>query len=127
MAKTFFSSITDATPVPVPFLETLVPGKNTLQGKGVNQPNQKSVKNPNMDNDFYLRQTIHADGAEKATDNGLLGISRINIRQGLDFMPTFNIELIDVKGRALFEAGNSSPYAAFFNMPYPMFELTVKG
>ena len=104
-----------------------ITGKNTLQGKGVNQPNQKSVKNPNMDNDFYLRQTIHSDGAEKATDNGLLGISRINIRQGLDFMPTFNIELIDVKGRALFEAGNSSPYAAFFNMPYPMFELTVKG
>jgi hypothetical protein len=104
-----------------------ITGKNTLQGKGVNQPNQKSVKNPNMDNDFYLRQTIHSDGAEKATDNGLLGISRINIRQGLDFMPTFNIELIDIKGRALFEAGNSSPYAAFFNMPYPMFELTVKG
>jgi len=102
-------------------------GKNTLQGKGVNQPNQKSVKNPNMDNDFYIRQTINSDGVEKATDNGLLGIQRINIRQGLDFMPSFNIELVDIKGRALFEAGNSSPYAAFFNMPYPMFELTVKG
>jgi hypothetical protein len=35
--------------------------------------------------------------------------------------------LEDVKGRALFEAGDSSPYAAFFNMPYPLFQLTLKG
>jgi hypothetical protein len=104
-----------------------ITGKGAIQGQGVNQPKQDSVKNPNKDNDFYLRQTIYSNGTESATDNGLLGISRINIRQGLDFMPTFNVELIDVKGRALFEAGNSSPYAAFFNMPYPMFELTVKG
>ena len=103
-------------------------GKNSLQGKGVNQPSQKQVPSEvKKGEDWYLRQTIKSNGEEKATDNGLLGISRINIRQGLDFMPSFNIELIDVKGRALFEAGNSSPYAAFFNMPYPMFELTVKG
>jgi len=103
-------------------------GQNSLQGNGVNQPNQKQVpSNPKKGEDWYLRQTIKSNGVDAATDNGLLGISKINIRQGLDFMPTFNIELIDVKGRALFEAGNSSPYAAFFNMPYPMFELTVKG
>ena len=33
----------------------------------------------------------------------------------------------DVKGRALFEAGNNSPYAAFFQLPYPIFYLTIKG
>jgi hypothetical protein len=104
-----------------------ITGNNSLQGKGVNQPKQTSVKNPNQSDDYYLRQSITSNGEAKATDNGLLGISKINIRQGLDFMPTFNVELIDIKGRALFEAGNSSPYAAFFNMPYPMFELTVKG
>jgi hypothetical protein len=32
-----------------------------------------------------------------------------------------------VKGRALFEGGNNSPYAAFFNLPYPLFHLTIKG
>ena len=102
-------------------------GNNTLQGKGVNQVSQTSINNPNKSNDYYLRQSIKSDGVDKATDNGLLGITNIQIRQGLDFMPTFTIQLVDVKGRALFEAGNSSPYAAFFNMPYPMFELTVKG
>jgi hypothetical protein len=35
--------------------------------------------------------------------------------------------LTDVKGRALFEGGNNSPYSAFFQLPYPMFYLTLKG
>jgi len=104
-----------------------ITGANSLQGKGVNQPKQTSVKNPNVADDVYLRSSITSNGEAKATDNGLLGITNITIRQGLDFMPTFNVTLVDVKGRALFEAGNNSPYAAFFNMPYPLFELTVKG
>jgi hypothetical protein len=33
----------------------------------------------------------------------------------------------DIKGRALFEGGDNSPYAAFFNLPYPLFYLTIKG
>ncbi len=102
-------------------------GKDSLKGEGINQPNQTSVTNPNKSNDFYIRQTIYSSGKETATDTGLLGIVSINIRQGLDFLPTFEINLIDIKGRALFEAGNSSPYAAFFNMPYPPFTLTIKG
>lgn len=104
-----------------------ITGKGSLQGKGVNQPNKTKVTNPKDPSDVYYRQNIRSNGEDKATDNGLLGITKIDIRQGLDFMPTFNISLEDVKGRALFEAGNSSPYAAFFNMPYPMFELTLKG
>jgi hypothetical protein len=32
-----------------------------------------------------------------------------------------------VRGRALFELGDKSPYAAFFNLPYPSFYLTLKG
>ena len=104
-----------------------ITGQNSLQGQGVNQPKQDSIKNPNKSDDYYLKSSTMSNGEAKATDNGLLGITNINIRQGLDFMPTFNVTLVDVKGRALFEAGNNSPYAAFFNMPYPLFELTVKG
>jgi hypothetical protein len=33
----------------------------------------------------------------------------------------------DIRGRALFEKGENSPYSVFFNYPYPMFHLTVKG
>ena len=104
-----------------------ITGKGSLQGQALNQPNKTKVTNPKDSSDTYYRQNVRSNGEDKATDNGLLGITKIDIRQGLDFMPTFNIALEDVKGRALFEAGNSSPYAAFFNMPYPMFELTLKG
>jgi len=102
-------------------------GKDAIKGEGVNQPTFKGVTNPNNSDDFYIKQTISSGGKPGATDNGLLGITSINIRQGLDFLPSIDIQLVDVKGRALFEAGDNSPYAAFFNLPYPLFHLTIKG
>jgi hypothetical protein len=41
--------------------------------------------------------------------------------------PTVEIILIDTQGRALFEKGENSEYASFFNLPYPTFYLTLKG
>ena len=93
-----------------------ITGKGTTTGEGVNQPKQTSIKNPNRDNDFYIRQTIQSGGKPGSVDNGLLGITNINIRQNTSFMPTISIELVDIKGRALFESGDNSPYAAFFNL-----------
>ena len=104
-----------------------ITGKGSLQGKGINQANRNTIKNPNQPDDYYIKQTMMSNGNIGATDTGMLGITRINIRQGLDFTPVFDITLEDVKGRGLFESGNNSPYAAFFNFPYPMFELTLKG
>ena len=104
-----------------------ITGKGAIRGEGVNQPTFQGITNPNNSEDFYIKQTISSGGKPGATDNGLLGITSINIRQGLDFLPTIDIKLVDVKGRALFEAGDNSPYAAFFNLPYPLFHLTIKG
>ena len=102
-------------------------GKDTIQGKGVNQPNQKSVTNPKNDKDFYIRQTINSGGKPGSTDNGLLGITDIRIKQNTSFTSTISIQMVDIKGRALFEGGDNSPYASFFNLPYPLFYLTIKG
>jgi len=104
-----------------------ITGKDTIQGKGVNQVTQKQIQNPKKSDDWYLRQTLSSGGKDGATDNGLLGITNISINQNLSFMPTIDIQLEDVKGRALFEGGDNSPYAAFFNLPYPLFNLTIKG
>lgn len=104
-----------------------ITGKDSLTGEGVNQPNQKSASNPKRSDDYYIRQTINSGGNPGATDNGLLGITQIRVSINTAFNPSIEIELEDVKGRALFEAGDSSPYAAFFNMPYPLFQLTLKG
>jgi hypothetical protein len=104
-----------------------ITGKNSLKGEGVNQPKININANPNKSDDFYYSQTLVSNGNPGAVDNGLLGITQININYGTDFLPVIDITLEDVKGRALFEGGNNSPYAAFFQLPYPLFYLTIKG
>jgi len=104
-----------------------ITGKDSIQGKGVNQPNQNLIQNPNKTDDYYIRQTINSEGKPGSIDNGLLGITQIRISINTAFNPQIEIELEDVKGRALFEAGDSSPYAAFFNFSYPLLQLTIKG
>jgi hypothetical protein len=104
-----------------------ITGKDSLEGKGVNQPNQQTIQNPNKTDDFYIRQSINSGGKPGPIDNGLLGITQIRVSINTAFNPQIEIELEDVKGRALFESGDQSPYAAFFNFPYPLFQLTIKG
>ena len=113
------------------FLGTLwadeLTGKDTLEGKGVNQKNETSVKNPNKSDDYYVTQNLYSNGTPGAVDNGLLGIKSIRVEVSTSFLPVITVQLEDVKGRALFEGGNNSPYAAFFQLPYPQFTLTLKG
>ena len=60
-------------------------------------------------------------------DLGSFGITNIGIEFKSSFMPQIVIDFVDVRGAALFEQGPCSPYAIFFHLPYPVFELTVKG
>jgi hypothetical protein len=104
-----------------------ITGKDTLQGNGINQQRIDKVINPNQSNDYFYRQETLSNGVVGATDTGMLGITEINVSYGTDFLPVIDITMEDVKGRALFEAGGNSPYAAFFQLPYPLFYLTLKG
>jgi len=73
-------------------------GRDTLKGKGQNQPNRTTTTEVSDGvATKYMKQEIN-----NVSDNGLLGITRISIRQGLDFMPTFDITLEDIKRRSLF-------------------------
>lgn len=60
-------------------------------------------------------------------ESALLGIKNINFNINTSFLPKVTVQLEDVRGRALFELGDKSPYAALVNLPYPMFYLTLKG
>lgn len=107
-------------------------GKRILENDYTNdftgQSNLKEESKINLkDEEYYVKQTNLNGGKTGTVDNGLLGITSIQIKQNTSFTPTISIELEDVKGRALFEGGNNSPYAAFFNLPYPIFYLTIKG
>lgn len=67
--------------------------------------------------------------AVKPKDGEGLGIESIEIKFNASFLPEIYIELTDVRGKTLFERGNdpNNPYDFFFNLPYPVFFLTVKG
>jgi hypothetical protein len=99
-------------------------GENTTKFKGENQM-MTYVADPKGGNKPYVVDSP-AD-LNNIIDNGLLGITQINVQTSTSFIPSVRIELEDVQGRALFQLGNNSPYAAFFNLPYPPFYLTLKG
>lgn len=61
------------------------------------------------------------------TNLGTFGITGIDIDIKSSFIPQVQINFVDIRGATLFEQGPCSPYASFFHMPYPVFELTVKG
>jgi len=87
-------------------------GQNARGGEGINQTQITDTGNRNVRN---------------VQDTQMLGITSINIKNNSSFIPQVDIEMVDVQGRTLFELGENSPYSAFFQLPYPLFYLTVKG
>ena len=99
-----------------------ITGLNSQSGKGTNQPSRSNIQQENKTDQFYISQNVI-----NPLDTGLLGIESIRIKNTRSATPTVEMTLIDTQGRALFEKGENSEYAAFFNLPYPIFYLTLKG
>ena len=97
--------------------------------EGPNSPNvNSSSKNPSYMDASWTEQFLFAERkTAQDIDTQLLGITRISIKMNPAFVPTVTIEMTDVQGRVLFEHGDQSPYGVFFQLPYPIFILTVKG
>ena len=89
------------------------------------KPTNSNFLNNNYTN-FFTGQSGQTN-PDEVIESSLLGITNINFRVNTSFMPTITMTLEDIRGRALFELGDKSPYAAFFNLPYPAFYLTLKG
>ncbi len=63
-----------------------------------------------------------------------LGITNIDINFNSSFAPQITVDFIDVRGSSIFQNESdisntdvNNPYAAFFQLPYPLFELEIKG
>ena len=124
IAKINFLRPTELTSLTTGYYDELT-GKSTRNGLGDNQLNVKDIE-PINGNTAYQKVTVNNPG-NQSTDNGLLGITSIRVTTNTSFIPTVSMELEDIQGRALFQLGDNSPYAAFFNLPYPPFYLTLKG
>ena len=94
-------------------------GSGARQGKGFNQ--SKETKQ-NRDG-----KTIFNRDITNYNDTQLLGIKDITVDISGINATKVNINLIDIQGRTLFEQGEKSIYSVFFNLPYPLFYLTLKG
>ncbi|NBO36209.1 hypothetical protein EBU91_01510, partial [bacterium] len=70
---------------------------------------------------------IASNNDSDTINSELLGITNITYRATSSFISSVDMQLEDIRGRALFESGNQSIYSAFFNLPYPTFYLTIKG
>lgn len=101
-----------------------ITGNNTTKFKGENQMLSQTQQPKDGSKAYVVDQPADL---KNVMDNGLLGITDISITTNSSFIPSVKIKLQDVQGRALFQLGNNSPYAAFFNLPYPPFYLTLKG
>ena len=97
-------------------------GKDALTTQFSNAKLEKTVTRGNK---AYFVDTVLDQ--QNVTDNGLLGITSIICKLGTSFIPSVSMQLEDVQGKALFQLGDNSPYAAFFTLPYPQFYLTLKG
>ena len=99
-----------------------ITSQQTKNDKGTVQPAQGQLNVQNKTDEFYKSQND-----PNSYSTGLLGIESIRVKNTRSATPTVDVVLIDTQGRALFEKGENSEYAAFFNLPYPVFYLTMKG
>jgi hypothetical protein len=65
--------------------------------------------------------------SESTDDFESLGIESIDIEFDTAFAPLIKIKFIDVRGNAILSQGSMSKYSMFFELPYPIFSLKVKG
>ncbi len=56
-----------------------------------------------------------------------LGLTSIDIDFNSSYTPMVTINFIDVKGGAIFQQNGQSKYSIFFRLPYPLFQLKIKG
>jgi len=65
-------------------------------------------------------------------DSENLGITNIEVDFNSSFAPLITIQFIDVRGSSIFQNetelnNKENKYSVFFQLPYPLYELTIKG
>ena len=125
-------------------LKSIIKGKSSLNVTTTDVDIENNISNNNSSrvvgfldgtNVGAGKRTLTTNYTEVGTnlsfggDNDLeaLGIESINISFDTAYTPMINIKFIDVRGHSILSQGNDSKYRMFFELPYPLFELTVKG
>ena len=101
-----------------PYTVNFFYGSKNNNNNGGQTPNQLSTHYSDIE---HLGSEISNDDYEA------LGIESVNIDFNSSYAPTVKIKFIDIRGAAMFSSGGKNKYRFFFEMPYPLFKLTIKG
>ena len=108
----FETKIANTINLAAPLDTTVIEGSTLFGGK------------PNLTTEWT---EIGGHNIELYKDKEGFGITNINVKIASQTAPQVVIDFVDVRGATLFEQGSCSPYGLFFNLPYPVFVLTLKG
>ena len=123
-------------------LTTTKKGRTILTSSGTNGGSSDSSSNISVN--FFSGSSINGENylTTKFTDlttsfdtnnnNESLGITSIDIDFNTSFAPMVTIHFVDIKGSAIFQneaniKDGTNPYSTFFQLPYPLYKLKVKG
>ena len=70
---------------------------------------------------------IGTNFGKESDDLETLGIESIDITFDTAYTPVIKIKFIDIRGNSVLEKGTDSKYKMFFELPFPLFDLTVQG
>ena len=101
--------------------------QNTGETNEINFIGGSTDKNGTYLTTNYTNASVNFDKSDPNRDLETLGIENIEINFDTAYTPKITIKFVDIRGNAIFQQGNSSKYSVFFDLPYPIFELTVKG
>ena len=79
---------------------------------------------PNSEIDYFSTRWTNQ---ENKNDPEFFGIKSISVKIDSSNIPKVDISFTDIRGNALFEQNAKSPYNAFTRLPYPVFNLELKG
>lgn len=103
--------------------------RTTEQGVNISfVQGKKNAGEKNLTTDFTnLTTNLNDENIDEA-----LGITSIDIDFNSSYAPNITIQFIDARGSAIFQnedkiKNNSNKYSVFFQLPYPLYKLKIKG
>jgi len=100
----------------------------------VNYDEKSGKPKPSQQKTYATTNYTNIGGLSDENSRGVLegfGVKSIDIKYNASLVPVVDITFTDVRGAALFDTISAedrrSPYSIFFKMPYPIFELSIKG
>ncbi len=111
-----------------------VTGVITNTNENSSELNLKFIEGTNINGEKVLttRYTDLTTSFDSNSDGENLGITGIDIDFNSSYAPMITIQFIDLRGSSVFQNESNlksgiNKYSTFFQLPYPIYKLTVKG